>query len=704
MQDNELIKTIPDIPEEILDAIDNNNFVLFIGAGVSKLYGLPLWSELANILLDKCVKDGIIDNLFRYSIKKCNYSPLRLITIIVVKIDEVKGEGKGIKYICSILNSEKTRRNNITRINKLSNYLSNFNCPIITTNADIFLDRTKNFDKKVEYDYLSNEATELLCKGIIHIHGSVNRKEDMIFTAKKYAESYYPDSEYGERLKRLFSNYSDKTILFIGYGMEEFELVRYFINNKRTDINRLFILNGYYANQNNELEFDKLYFNELGIKIIPYSLNEKEYDGLFDILENWNVLIERLTIVNSGPYFVVKNLANKKPINDGLKNNMLALNRQMNPNDFCNAIKQSKYLSEWVNVLSSSRKLFSAKQCFKPMKKISNGYTVVFWPGLELIAESVKKDDINTELAIKVINNSIRLLKKDKSENVLDRIGANSGVMQSLIECCLVNENIIKTVDFKTLINYYLDNNNEPYILQMLLLKNINVFKTLDENTIFITLTSLLEKSDIGLKELFNDNIKELIRNNAYKYYDYIKVFLEKFPEFKYGTIGALYNHSKDYERQFIVAIDWLKESIKVIDDRTIYNEFVNCLNSENRFYKKLAILIATLRYEICEEYLWKSHLLFHKCCYLDLAALLDNVKINNKEIVDNYINKIDIQTNNTNVELLKNNLRSKYDASNTVSKTLNKIEKSLVNNYGKLTYEIDDSENSIYGKERQRI
>lgn len=51
---------IPKLRKEILDAVNDRKLVLFLGAGVSVLTGLPLWNELANNLAKKCISENCI--------------------------------------------------------------------------------------------------------------------------------------------------------------------------------------------------------------------------------------------------------------------------------------------------------------------------------------------------------------------------------------------------------------------------------------------------------------------------------------------------------------------------------------------------------------------------------------------------------------------------------------------------------------------
>ena len=61
MRDNIIFK-IPPIQKEIIEAVNNENLAVFIGAGVSRIIGCMGWDELAQNLVNKCFsikkKDG----------------------------------------------------------------------------------------------------------------------------------------------------------------------------------------------------------------------------------------------------------------------------------------------------------------------------------------------------------------------------------------------------------------------------------------------------------------------------------------------------------------------------------------------------------------------------------------------------------------------------------------------------------------------
>ncbi|MCK5118296.1 MAG: hypothetical protein KAQ78_01860, partial [Candidatus Latescibacteria bacterium] len=60
MRDNGIEK-IPRLPNEIVEAVNNNKLAIFIGAGVSRLIGCRGWDQLAQALINRCFttrKDG----------------------------------------------------------------------------------------------------------------------------------------------------------------------------------------------------------------------------------------------------------------------------------------------------------------------------------------------------------------------------------------------------------------------------------------------------------------------------------------------------------------------------------------------------------------------------------------------------------------------------------------------------------------------
>ncbi|MCW4051215.1 MAG: SIR2 family protein, partial [Candidatus Bathyarchaeota archaeon] len=160
---------------------------------------------------------------------------------------------------------------------------------------------TTNYDKhfsdlfvsdRVVFNELDMDPYLIDNEKLYHIHGHIDDQEEIVLTLPKYMGRYNNDT-FQEFLSLLFGT---KTILFIGYGLSEFEVLDFLFTKNKTKVkNTHFILMPYYEGNEDIVDFDQHYFNELGIKIIPYKKDELGYDQLYAILDEWSELIKSKT-------------------------------------------------------------------------------------------------------------------------------------------------------------------------------------------------------------------------------------------------------------------------------------------------------------------------------------------------------------------------------------------------------------------------
>jgi hypothetical protein len=84
------------------------------------------------------------------------------------------------------------------------------------------------------YDHLLTDNT------VIHLHGSLSDPASMVVTTGDYLERYRNDggAEVGQENKAtsfLRSLFKSKTVLFIGYGLDELEILEYIILKSRNE-------------------------------------------------------------------------------------------------------------------------------------------------------------------------------------------------------------------------------------------------------------------------------------------------------------------------------------------------------------------------------------------------------------------------------------------------------------------------------------
>ena len=89
-------------------------------------------------------------------------------------------------------------------------------------------------------------------------------------------------------LEHLFAH---KTVLFVGYGLEELEILEYVILKKKSTDGanpeaRHYLLQGFFSHEEQVLSTLRSYYlNECGIELIPFLRDQKDREQLLDVLE-----------------------------------------------------------------------------------------------------------------------------------------------------------------------------------------------------------------------------------------------------------------------------------------------------------------------------------------------------------------------------------------------------------------------------------
>lgn len=210
-----------EVPKEIIDAIKNENAVIFAGAGIStegkNVYKTTLYTDINDELGEK------YDNTFpQLMTKYCNRPNGRrnLINRIIERFEYYKS-------FSEIDNIMKQFFNPLADIYSIKE--------IITTNWD------RQFEEKCNcMPIIYNEDIPLLDekrRNVYKIHGSIDNIGTLVMTESDYERCYNELREnlIGGRLKDLLSR---KTVVFIGYSLEDedFKKIWQFIDEKLGDL------------------------------------------------------------------------------------------------------------------------------------------------------------------------------------------------------------------------------------------------------------------------------------------------------------------------------------------------------------------------------------------------------------------------------------------------------------------------------------
>lgn len=431
-EEKRTIKSIPKISKEIIDAFNEQKLVLFIGAGVSALTGLPLWGELANLLAKTCIERGCIsykDSEIIFS--KINDSKQKI--SVVFELFKKHGlESEFYETLSDLLTIDEPKDD----AKAIFDFCQWTNATVLTTNADLLLD--KYFEDSLIFsdvkDFVFNENTAALFK----IHGSVDNPNSLVFTAEQYLHRY-SDKKFCDFLEQIFN--SDITVLFLGYGMSEFELIEFLIKHT-SNTNKYFFLAPYFEYELPLMESMELYYKSIGVTLVPYSRDENNYSQLSILIKNWKDDIEKTTNITSSKISQVRRLINN-PNNYNKLVQMTKSNKYIE-STFYKEVASSNLLEEWMDKLIDTELMDPEKCIFNCIANEEN------WKGLDFYARNVQQIN-NKELKnrfINVIINSIEyILEHPEAIKSFSLITTISELITKFNENVIGNELLTSFID-----------------------------------------------------------------------------------------------------------------------------------------------------------------------------------------------------------------------------------------------------------------
>ena len=273
---------IPTLPEELKQSALDGNLVIFVGNGVSRLLGCPSWDGLADLVLRQLadaeiINYGTIQRLQNLEAKK------KLSIAIQIATDE----GYIIDYD-SALKVDDSK-------SKIYSYINSIGCAYVTTNYDLLINPTTKSEDETKIEsiqrlfrsdqFLAGKLRESCT--VIHLHGCLKDIESMILTTRQYLE-HYEKKFVQDFLAEMFRRH---TVLFIGYGLEEAEILEHILRRggiSEESTSRRFMLQGFYNDQQNLYELlHKYYLASFGVHLKGFLLDRREHYQLEYVMEDW---------------------------------------------------------------------------------------------------------------------------------------------------------------------------------------------------------------------------------------------------------------------------------------------------------------------------------------------------------------------------------------------------------------------------------
>ncbi len=540
----------------------NKKLIIFVGSGISKLCGLPLWNELAEKLVDDFFEKNTNENKSLKRIAEKN--PKVCLSLLEASCHDTNYLNDKIKEKL-IINDENTAQKRIVASFK------KMKASIVTTNADLLLDccaLSENYVYEYALDELNMQNEAIQEPSVLYLHGRITAGDTLVFTVGKYLKKYQ-NPIFKMNMEKLFSN-KNYVFLFMGTSMNELELLQYMFDTQ----NEKFILETF--NRNNfvlEDLYKNYYENNFNIKQISIDINEKDYEKQIDFLEKLSNEIYFSYNYNRESYEKIVDLIDKCVDNnfeniideiihekDILREDIIydifrIINLKKWSNDFY--IKLKKIQEDLFNVPYTD----NHKECSNlPIQKVIMK---------SIIADEVKNEEYSMFIYeyIKKIENFIleKYTNVDVNSNYDDFeliIGSYFKLLNKITN--YNEENLLKIINI--LISNKFDSIDEAifWLARLELDKELSyeIFKKIFESKIYSESLS----QAYGLNIFINKNLEKTIRFKGLDMFNVIKKIITN-ANYRYYYFCSCLSEDIDSRDESIYEIYILKILINIIDN-----------------------------------------------------------------------------------------------------------------------------------------
>lgn len=280
---------IPNLPPEIREAALDGKLVLFVGAGASMLLGMPSWSGLALNALE-----GL------RAAEKINYSELEQLKKLNPKIQLSIAKQIASSTGYDLQLPQYLQVNKSGRIYEIINSIG---AACVTTNYDHELSpvsfeekdesKTKPSTRRISGAENLNISELKVLGTVTHLHGDIFNESQMIVSTKDYL-AHYDVENVQFFLERLFS---EKTVLFIGYGLEEAEILEHILRRAQVSSDdgkrKRFTLQPFFKSEEPLYQRLSAYYQEsFGVHLVGFSKDDRGYEQLEQVIEHWASKLE----------------------------------------------------------------------------------------------------------------------------------------------------------------------------------------------------------------------------------------------------------------------------------------------------------------------------------------------------------------------------------------------------------------------------
>ncbi|MBU5301007.1 SIR2 family protein [Clostridium sporogenes] len=642
------IPEIPQIPDGIIQAVNDKKLAVFIGAGVSRLLGCWGWDRLASELVNCCFENGYINFKEKETIGYMN-DQKKVITMCYGILDFNNKKELFYEKMKKALEGDQQKIEN----KNIYDEISDFNALYITTNADEHFDN-KFLPGNIKYKIEDLDKDKLNKEKLYHIHGSIKDRESLVFRVDEYIKRYNT-KEFNDFMKEISSRY---IILFIGYGLAEFEILDFLVTKFYDGEGKMpkhYALVPYFKGEENICEYEQFYYKKLGINIVPYAKDTLGYDQLYEVIKKWRKDINVLSIVLQQSFKYIKECVenfNEKNVENVLQK---IKNNKSLQDEFFNQLAETDKSNLWFEELKKQGYFLPNKNP-KPIEDKWNVLDFLF----NVSDKNKKNEDTDiTKLLIEIIDEII-----DYEKNRIENWRTDKIIIKIIMN--LPQDKIKdKYIDF--IITALKSKWNNGFLEGTL--AKYELAKILSKEQMLKLLESILEINDISnryinpvidiywLQQILNKNKdtigKEYPFDAANRGLNKIQSIIKNYKE---SYICYLINHTDSiendddglgitYEKELI---NFTRDMLQYCSPKEISEKIKEIINSNDAIYRRLAIHIISYHYEKLKDIFWgleKNPLEDYESKYEIYRLLEDKSEIFNNSEIDKILYWIENKT-----------------------------------------------------------
>lgn len=633
-----------EIPEEIIKAYQENRLAIFVGAGLSVNYDIPLWNTLSSKLLEKCYSNNFInESIFDYYKNiSDNKKKISFVKYIFKKNNQID-EFYNLLNCYLEGNPEKIQSNKNNNYKKLYQFLLNekfgFHGLFLTTNADTCLDYFIEDKSSIinKPDDLSETFKVTILypfrkEKLIHLHGSIKENDSLIFTVEDYLKQYN-DDKYIALLQIIFKNF---TVLFMGYGLNEFELIDYLINKSNLKKNHYIVVG--YPEINDLKEFEEeAYYKKLNLNIIPYTieLKDKDYEEVsLKIYENNNKVSSNIKYkenhneLNELITFLLKNKKQMEYPFDS-ENNISTIIEDCNNEPYKLDIKDFQDVIEKIFSNKEETKFFISQLIRKEIPSVwfnylynqnyllfndkINNSELIYFLYMASSTKLINSDDKRRKYFLEIVDNLI-----DEYDNINFKKDDNSYIFDMMSNIPYSSfSHLHADFTLKVLNNSVLDliYSTIPKMIKKLIKKDLN--KDLNKFIKFILEYKIdgiyIEPriNEYNLNDILSEVSSEISNYNLDNIIQIITNIIEDINKNLYGfyDVYAVEDRENNIRKGFkLIIVHFLRDLLMCTNNYNKLNEYITKFyNSSNIILNRIAFYVINKKYDMLKHILWDS-------------------------------------------------------------------------------------------------